>query len=264
MTPEQLRALLEEVAAQAARSGELPAEAAAGPPAGALFRPTDTRAAGVVADWVTPVAQRWATRLGLGPRDLARVLAQGLTLQRPVAAVEVAPSGLVAVTLEDAARSAIVPLVLEHQADYALAEGASLPVLTETPGSRAPGDPVLAAQLAHARLCRLIRNAEAAGVERRGSARLEGLTHVVERHLLVALADLPQRLATHSGDEAQQRRALTDLADLVAGWDHPLRPVVVDEPVRPVHAARLLLADAVRVVLRNGLARLGASAPERM
>ncbi|GAB3877065.1 DALR anticodon-binding domain-containing protein [Terrabacter terrigena] len=264
MTPEQLRALLEQVAAEAVRCGELPGGAASGPPDGAIFRPTDTRAAGVVADWVTPVAQRWAPRLGLGPRDLARVLAQGLTLQKPVAAVEVAPSGLIAVTLDDAARSAIVAHVLEHQDDYALGDAVTLPVCAEAPGSRGPGDPVLGAQLAHARLCRLIRNAEAAGVERRDSARVEHLTHVVERHLLVALADLPQRLDTHTGDAAQQRRAVTDLADLADGWDHPLRPAVVDEPVRSVHAARLLLADAVRVVLRNGLARLGAPAPERM
>jgi arginyl-tRNA synthetase len=264
MTPEQLRALLEQVAAQAASSGELPGAAASGPPAGAIFRPTDTRAAGVVADWVTPVAQRWAPGLGLGPRDLARVLAQGLTLEKAVAAVEVAPSGLFALTLEDGARSAIIPHVLEHRDDYALADGVVLPAPAEAPGSRAPGDPVLCAQLAHARLCRLIRNAEAAGVERRDSARVERLTHVIERHLLVALADLPQRLATHAGDEVQQRRAVTDLADLADAWDHPLRPAVVDEPVRSVHGARLMLADAARVVLRNGLARLGAPAPERM
>ena len=264
MTPEQLRALLEQVAAQAADSGELPGAGAAGPPAGAIFRPTDTRAAGVVADWVTPVAQRWAPQLGLGPRDLARFLAQGLTLHEPVAAVEVAPSGLIAVTLEDAARSAIVQHVLAHEDDYALGDGAALPAFAEVPGGRPPGDPVLGAQLAHARLCRLIRNAEAAGVERRASARLEQLTHVAERHLLVALADLPQRLDTHSGDEVQQGRAVTDLADLANDWDHPLRPAVVGDPVRSVHAARLLLADATRVVLRNGLARLGASAPERM
>ncbi|MGO4598187.1 DALR anticodon-binding domain-containing protein [Terrabacter sp. 2RAF25] len=264
MTPEQLRALLEEVAAEAARSGELPGGAATGAPGGAIFRPTDTRAAGVVADWVTPVAQRWAPRLGMGARDLARVLAQGLTLQKPVAAVEVAPSGLIAVTLEDAARSAIVAHVLGHQDAYALGGGAVGPVPAELPGSRPAGDPLLGGQLAHARLCRLIRNAEAAGVERRESARVERLTHVIERHLLVALADLPQRLDTHSGDVSQQRRAVTDLADLVGAWDHPLRPAVADEPVRAVHAARLLLADAVRVVLRNGLARLGASAPERM
>jgi arginyl-tRNA synthetase len=113
-------------------------------------------------------------------------------------------------------------------------------------------------------MCRVIRNAEATGVERRASARLDALTHVNERHLLVALADLPQRLQAHVGDEAQQRRAVTDLASLADAWDHPARPMVVGDRPRPIHGARLLLADAVRIVLRNGLARLGASAPERM
>jgi arginyl-tRNA synthetase len=264
MTPEQLRALLEEVAAQAARTGDLPDEAGAGPPAGPVFRPADTRAAGVVADWVTPVAQRWAPRLDLAPRDLARVLAQALTLQKPVAAVEVAPSGLVALTLEDWARSEIVPRVLEEQDHYALVDGDGRPEIVEAAGSRDPDDPVRAAQLAHARVCRIIRNAEAAGVERRSSARLGELTHVAERHLLVALADLPQRLDRHAGDAVQQRRAVTDLAALADAWDHPVRPVAVGVHPAPIHGARLLLADAVRIVLRNGLTRLGAAAPERM
>jgi arginyl-tRNA synthetase len=264
MTPEQLRALLVDVAAQAARTGQLPDEAQAGPPAGPLFRPTDARAAGVVADWVTPVAQRWAPQIDLRPRDLARVLAQGLTRQKPVAAVEVAPSGLIALTLEDLSRSAIVPLVLDEQDTYALAPGRTHEELTETPGSRSSDDPVHAAQRAHARLCRLIRNAEAAGVERRSSDRLGELTHVAERHLLVAIADLPQRLETHVGDVAQQCRAVTDLAALADAWDHPLRPTTVGAAVQSVHGARIVLADAVRIVLRNGLERLGAAAPERM
>ena len=264
MTPEQLRALLEQVAAQAADSGELPGAGAAGPPAGAIFRPTDTRAAGVVADWVTPVAQRWAPQIDIEPRDLARVLAQGLTRQKPVAAVEVAPTGLIALTLEDSARSAIVPLVIEQQDHYALAAGGGRHDVVEAPGVRAADDPVRTAQLAHARLCRIIRNAEAAGVDRRPSTRLGELTHVAERHLLVALADLPQRLATHAGDEVQQRRAVTDLAALADAWDHPVRPTVVGVHPQSVHGARLLLAEAVRIVLRNGLTRLGAAAPERM
>lgn len=264
MTPEQLRALLEEVAALAARTGQLPDEAQAGPPAGPVFRPTDSRSAGVVADWVTPVAQRWAPLLDLAPRDLARVLARGLTGQRPVAAVEVAPSGLIALTLEDSARSGIVPRVLAEQDRYALADGEPRREVIEPPGSRDPDDPVRAAQLSHARLCRIIRNAEAAGVERRASARLSELTHVPERHLLVALADLPERLDRHVGDEAQQRRAVTDLAALADAWDHPVRPMAAGGHPELIHGARLLLADAARVVLRNGLARLGAAAPERM
>lgn len=264
MTPEQLRALLEQVVAQAAAAGDLPEAATEGPPEGVLFRPTDPRNAGVVADWVTPVAQRWSSRLGLEPRELARVLAQGLTLEKPVAAVEVAPSGLIAITLEDFARADIVPIVLEEQDHYALAAGKRYRETTEVPGARTAGDPVRAAQLAHARLCRIVRNAEAVGVERRPSARLAELTHVSERRLLVALADLPQRLETHTGDPVQQQRAVTDLGALADTWDHPVRPELVGSRPHAVHGARLLLADATRIVLRNGLSRLGAAAPERM
>ena len=43
-----------------------------------------------------------------------------------------------------------------------------------------------------------------------------------------------------------------------------MRPTVVGASVERVHGARMALADTVRIVLRNGLARLGAAAPERM
>ncbi len=264
MTPEQLRALLEDVAARAVRFGTLPDEALAGPPPGPLFRPTDPRVAGVVADWVTPVAQRWAQPLDLVPRDLARVLAQGLTGQKPVAAVEVAPSGLIAITLTDAARSQIIGTVREAEDVYALADGDHYRLVLERPGWRPASDPVHRVQLAHARLCRLVRNAEACGVERRPGARLEVLNHVSERHLLVGVADLPQRFRTHAGDAAQTQRALVDVGALADEWQHPMRPMVVGSPVEAVHGARVALADAARIVLRNGLARVGAAAPERM
>ena len=264
MTPEQLRDLLVEVAAQAARTGELPDEAEAGPPAGALFRPTDARAAGVVADWVTPVAQRWAPQIDLAPRELARVLAQGLSEHRPVAAVEVAPTGLIALTLDDAARSSIIAVVLDAPDTYACAPGTEYVDVVERPGERGLDDPIRGAQLAHARLCRLVRNARACGVQVRPSSRLEALTHVSERQLLVALADLPQRFERHRGDPVQQRRAVTELGLLADAWTHPTRPMTVGAPIEPVHGARLALADAARIVLRNGLAHLGAAAPERM
>ena len=264
MTPEQLRALLEDVVARAVRFGSLPEEALAGPPRGPLFRPTDQRVAGVVADWVTPVAQRWAPQLDLAPRDLARVVAQGLTGQKPVGAVEVAPSGLIAITLTDVARSQIIATVRTAEDRYAVADGERYRRVLERPGWRPSSDPVHGVQLAHARLCRLVRNAEACGVERRPGTRLEVLNHVSERHLLVGIADLPQRLRTHSGDPTQTRRALVDVAALADEWQHPVRPMVVGSPMEAVYGARLALADAARIVLRNGLARVGAGAPERM
>lgn len=269
MTPEALRRLLEQVAAAAARVGELPDEAEAGPPAGPIFQPVDGRAAGVVADWVTPVAQRWAPALDLEPVELGRVLAQRLVEHRSIGAVEVAPSGLLAITLADATRVAIIDEVLDNEATYALPPGESvddrhLDTRSDLPGWLHDDAALRPVQLAHARLHRLIRNARAAGVERRPTDRREDLGHVAERFLLVALADLPQRLARHEGDRQQQVRALTDLAALADAWQQPLRPHTVDEPIRSIHGARVALAEAAAVVLRNGLVRLGATAPERM
>lgn len=265
MTPEELRRLLAKVAAAAAEVGDLPDEAAGGPPAGPIFRPVDPRAAGVMADWVTPVAQRWAPQLGLEPRELATVLAEGLTRRKRVSAVEVAPSGLLAITLSDVARSGIIPTVLAEADTYGLLPGQSLGLpADEAPGSRPQDDPLARAQRSHARMCRLIRTAEAAGVKMRKRDRLEELTHVSERLLLVSLADHPQRLARHAGDEQQLVRAVTDLAGLADAWTHPVRPMLVGERPASIHGARLALATATRIVLRNGLAHLGVAAPERM
>ena len=270
MTPEALRRLLEQVAVTAARVGELPDEAEAGPPAGPIFEPVDGRSAGVVADWVTPVAQRWAPALDLEPVELGRVLAQRLADHHSINAVEVAPSGLLSVTLADADRAAIIDEVLGHEATYGLPPGQRLPAV-DVDGHRADlpawldSDPALRpAQLAHARLRRLIRNARAVGVEIRPSNRREALGHVAERLLLVSLADFPQRMDRHDGDRAQQVRAVCDLAARADAWNQPIRPVSVDERVRGIHGARLALAAAATVVLRNGLTRLGAPAPERM
>jgi arginyl-tRNA synthetase len=270
MTPEALRRLLTQVAATAARVGELPDEAEAGPPAGPIFWPVDGRTVGVVADWVTPVAQRWAPQLDLEPIELGRVLAQRLVDQPPVAAVEVAPSGLLSITLADEDRSAVIDLVLEQEATYGLRPGwraeATEPVHLgrDVPVWLADDPALRPAQLAHARLHRLARNARAAGVELRETDRREALGHVAERLLLVALADFPQRMDKHEGDRQQQVRALTDLAALADGWEQPLRPLTIDQRPHGLHGARLALAMAVAVVLRNGLSRLGATAPERM
>jgi len=47
-----------------------------------------------------------------------------------------------------------------------------------------------------------------------------------------------------------------------AGMREPARRVLCDDAA--VRAARLLLVDAVRHVIRNGLTLLGVAAPERM
>jgi|SRR6478735_11073719 len=266
MTPEQLRGLLVAVAALASDVGALPEGAEAGPPPGVLFRPAEPRGAGVGADWVTPVAQRWVRLLDtdLGPRGLARVLAEGLSERSEVSAVEVAPTGLIALTLDDAVRAGIIEVVRHAPETYAASPGGRYRPVVERPGWRPLDDPLRGVQHAHARLCRLLRNAAATGVQQRATDRLELLTHVPERHLLVAVADLPQRLEAHAGDEQASRRALVELGRLADTWDQPTRPMLVGDSPERVHGARMALADTVRIVLRNGLARLGAAAPERM
>ncbi|MEO7753325.1 MAG: DALR anticodon-binding domain-containing protein [Terracoccus sp.] len=256
MTPVELGDALADAAARAVREGALPMAARTGPPPGTRFRPTEQRSPGSISDWVTPVALRWAPALGVQPRDVARELARSLGLDPRVEAVEVAPSGLLLITLTALARGAVVDAVLAAPDAWALGPGWREPP-TEPAGARPPDDPVRQAQVAHARLCRLVRNAEALGVQVRGSRGREDLVEVSERRLLVALADLPQRAAA-PGD------AVTDLAGLADDWRAPVHPQVVGAPVERVHGARLGLATAARVVLRNGLWRLGASAPERM
>lgn len=269
MTPEQLRAVIDDVGGQAARVGALPDEAEGGAPAGDHFRPVDGRTAGVSGDWVTPIAIRWAPALDLAPADLARVLAERLTDRPVIEAVEVAPSGLLTITLRDADRSAIIDTIREHAEDYGIARGVTYAALAaglvpEAPGRRDADDPIARAQRSHARLCRLVRAAAATGVEIRPTDRLEELAHVSERRLLVALADLPSRLARHEGDSSAQRRALAEVADIADEWRHPVRPLTTAQRPTRIHGARRRLAEATRIVLRNGLARLGATAPERM
>lgn len=276
MTPEQLREVLVHVATRAAAVGDRPGAASSGPPAGALFRPADPRVPGVVADWVTPVAQRWAPLMDLTPRALAQTLAAGLIAESSIETVEVAPSGLLAITLTDQARAGILLVVLTDRQGYAAGPAAAVSDLASESGSLADGqvvtspgpaafDGLVGAQLAHARLCRLVRNARAAGVEPADPSRVGGLLrHVTERCLLVHLADLPQRLDTHVADPAQSRSAVTHLAALADEWDQPVWPLTVDDHAEPEHGARLVLAEAAGVVLRNGLGRLGATTPERM
>ena len=115
MTPEQLRPLLEEVVAHAARAGELPDEAEAGPPAGPIFRPADTRGGRSRGRLGDAGRAALGPELDLEPLDLARVLAQGLT-----SSIRSPPSrwrpGPLALTLADSARVRDHPLVVEDQA----------------------------------------------------------------------------------------------------------------------------------------------------
>jgi arginyl-tRNA synthetase len=132
-------------------------------------------------------------------------------------------------------------------------------------------NPVYKVQYAHARMCSIFRKA---GVEPRrviANAELARLTHATEQDLIKQLEQFPEVVERAADARAPHMICdyLETTAALVNSWYHAGNPsrnpelaVLVSEP--GLRSARLALAAAVQVVLRNGLELLGLTAPERM
>ena len=132
---------------------------------------------------------------------------------------------------------------------------------------RTSDNPVFYVQYAHARIASLLREAEARGVALDREADTSLLVDDTEGELLAALAELPEVVATAARLRAPHRVARY-LEERVAPTYHrfydacPVLPPKQTDPA--LAAARLLLCEATRQVLANGLDLLGVSAPERM
>jgi len=127
-------------------------------------------------------------------------------------------------------------------------------------------NPVFYVQYAHARVSSILRNAADLGLA--GDPTHVGLlTHEREGDLLRALAAFPGVVATAT--ELREPHRIARYLEETAGSYHRfydscrVLPMGDEEP-GDLHRARLLLVDATRNVLANGLALLGVSAPERM
>ena len=133
-------------------------------------------------------------------------------------------------------------------------------------------NPVFKVQYAHARMHSIFRKAgRPPNDARRSAEELAGLQHASEIELIKQLSLFPEVVA-----RAAEARAphivceyLESTAGMVNSWYHAGNPsrnpqlaVLVADPA--LREARLALADAIRMVLRNGLTLLGLSAPERM
>ena len=123
-------------------------------------------------------------------------------------------------------------------------------------------NPVYYVQMAHARVCSVL--AQWGGeVENLSAASLAPLTHEHEVALMQRLAEYPEIVAS-AADEFEPHQIafyLRELAGEFHGYYNGTRFLVPEEPLK---LARLALAVAARHVLRNGLALLGVSAPEKM
>jgi arginyl-tRNA synthetase len=128
--------------------------------------------------------------------------------------------------------------------------------------SQSNDNPVYYIQYAHARICTVLR--QWGGVENQlASANFSALDSDDERQLLQQLIDYPQLIETAAAELAPHLLALY-LKELAADFHryyNGTRFLVEDEAVK---LARLALIAAVAQVIKNGLALLGVSAPEKM
>jgi len=130
--------------------------------------------------------------------------------------------------------------------------------------SQSTDNPVYYVQYAHARVCSVF-----AQLTERGNsfdpaaADLERLDNPHEEQLLITLARYPETIEAAARQHAPHHIAhyLKELAQDFHSYYNAQTFLVPEAPVRN---ARLSLVAAVRQVLRNGLALLGVSAPERM
>ncbi len=157
----------------------------------------------------------------------------------------------------DAARYSLVRSSMDSTLDL------DLDLLTR----RSSENPVFYVQYAHSRIRSVMRAAEALGLSAGVGADVGLLTEPREGDLLRALGEFPRVVASAAELRAPHRvpRYLEELAGIYHRFYDSCRilPQGDDDPT-PLTAARLLLAEATRVVLANGLALLGVSAPERM
>ncbi len=133
--------------------------------------------------------------------------------------------------------------------------------------SQSEDNPVYYVQYAHARICSVLAQAASAGASLDEAAALQRdlspLAGARELALLGRLALYPQVLREAADELAPHQVAffLKDLAADFHGFYNAERVLVDDSALRD---ARLALLLATRQVLRNALALLGVSAPERM
>jgi len=129
--------------------------------------------------------------------------------------------------------------------------------------SQSSDNPVYYVQYAHARVCSVYRQLAEKGLQLSGEADVSLLVEPHEIELMTELARYPEVLARAARDYAPHQLAyyLRDLANAFHTYYNAHPFISAEEDMRH---ARLILIDAVRQVIANGLGLLGVSAPERM
>ncbi len=198
--------------------------------------------------------------LGRDPSKFIVIISQLVKLYRNGEAVKLSTRAGNYVTLRDlraevgrdAARFFYILRKSDQQLDFDL----------DLAKSQTNDNPVYYIQYAHARISSVFEKwgGDHATLK---NAQLDTLTHDREAQILQLLLDYPEVVADAAQDYAPHAVAyyLKDLASHLHSYYNAEQFLVEDEKLK---LARLALVAAVQQVLRNGLALLGVSAPERM
>jgi arginyl-tRNA synthetase len=198
--------------------------------------------------------------LGLNPERLTIALVQFAVLYRGGQRVSMSTRSGEFVTLRklrsevgnDAARFFYVLRKADQHLDFDL----------DLAKSQSNDNPVYYVQYAHARVCSVLEQ-WGGDVSQLAGADVATLVSEHETALLAHLLEYPDAVENAARDLAPHLIAFY-LRELAAGFHsyyNATRLLVEEESVK---RARLALAGAVRQILRNGLALLGVSAPDRM
>jgi len=124
-------------------------------------------------------------------------------------------------------------------------------------------NPVFYLQYAHARICSIVRKAEEVGFTFGETPDLTLLTHEAETGLIKELLRLPDVLQ-QTAEAKEPHRLITYLREVAVAFTRFYGACRIIGEERALATARMHLAQATRVVLRNGLTVLGISTPEQM
>ena len=206
-----------------------------------------------------------AAAFGDDPENVEVKIGQMVNLVKDGEPVRMSKRAGTVVALED-----LVEAVGVDAARYALVRSSAdsnIDIDLDLLASQSNSNPVFYVQYAHARTAGVARNAAEYGIRREDGFAPELLTHESEAALLGILGEFP-RVVTQAVEFREQHRVaryLEQLASAYHGWYDRTRVTPLgDEQVTDLHRTRLWLNDAAGQVLRNGLALLGVSAPERM
>ncbi|WP_378737697.1 arginine--tRNA ligase [Nocardia brasiliensis] len=203
---------------------------------------------------------------GDDPATVEVLIGQMVNLLKDGVAVKMSKRAGTVVTLDD-----LVEAIGVDASRYSLVRSSvnsSIDIDLSIWTSQSNENPVYYVQYAHARTASIARNAAEFEYDK-VAPDLALLASDEEGELIRTLGEYP-RVVSSAAVLREPHRVARYLEELAGAYhrfqtNKNLRVLPLgDEPVSPTNAARLVLVNATRQVLANGLALLGVSAPERM